>query len=108
MSEESPTTEPKAVLPAPAFGYPEAGQDLWEAFAKAISPEFADSWLYGDRVFPGGRLMSRTETGYRRLRDTGLAVEILTERGLTLERPLPFHLSGQQSAYDRFNLPRTK
>lgn len=116
MTDEAPIEE---ILPPPAFGAPSVEKRVWEAFARHFSPEFADSWLYGAKLLPGGKLMPRTQTAWLKLKDlcehhgkkgepaTG-GEKLMADLGLTLAKPLPFQLSGQKSAREIFNLPKPK
>lgn len=103
----------------PQLGQPTVGREIWEAFARHFSPEFADSWLYGARVLPGGKLLCRTQTAWLKLKEVTAhhgkkdapaspGEKLLAGLGLSLAEPLPFHLSGQKSAAEIFNLPKKR
>lgn len=62
---------------------------LWDAIAKAVRPEFADSYLSGAKQFPD-RLVPHTVTAYERLKTDKWAMKTIAEEGLRLIEPLPF------------------
>jgi hypothetical protein len=111
--------EQPEILPEPQLGMPPVGMEIWTAFARTFSPEFADSWLYGAKLLPGGKLMPRTVTAWLKLRDVcgqhgkqepSPGLRMMRDLGLELAEkpPLPFHLSGKKSAYEIFGLEKRK
>lgn len=74
-------------MPAFPMDVPDA---VYEAVANASTPEFADSYLYGATVQPGGKLTMRTLTGYNAMRDKGSVMAALSRLGLTMEKPTPY------------------
>ncbi len=64
-------------------------ESLWNAMAKDIRPEFADSYLSGAKQ-TASTLTPHTVTAYRRLAEHTWAKKIIPAHGLTLLKPLPF------------------
>lgn len=71
---------------------------IWEAVAGSHSPGFADSYLYGAKL-TARRLWPRTLTAWDALRSK--CSKLLAHLEIELEKPNPFHESGQISVVDQ-------
>jgi len=70
-------------------------ESLWIAVADVISPEFADSYLFGADL-TGTVLEPRTLTGYRMMRDRGDFMALLGRMKFTLKEPKPWKRDGEK------------
>lgn len=69
---------------------------VWDRVAEAVSPGFADAYLYGARI-ANRQLFARTRTGYRALKRVS---QILEGVGLKLVEPPLFQDSNQAPVKD--------
>ena len=60
--------------------------DFHLAMAKAVTPEFADSYLSGAELYRGV-LLPRTHIAWERLKDNAAAMGVIRKHGVKLKEP---------------------